>query len=45
MGSSEVLFVDHDEQWKQWILDRMRRAEFHVAVRPAGSFKLLVFKR
>jgi mannosyltransferase len=44
-GSPEMLFVDKDGDWEQWIVDRMRRAGYHAEIRPAGNFSLLVFKR
>ena len=44
-GKSEVLFVEYDELWEPWILDRMQRAGFHATVRTVGNFKLFAFNR
>ena len=44
-GKAEVLFVDKDEVWEQWIVDRMSRAGLHLEIRKAGRFKVLLFRR
>ena len=44
-GKAEVLFVDNDEVWEQWIVDRMNRAGLHLEIRKAGAFNVLVFRR
>src|SRR5262249_4634559 len=44
-GKAEVLFVDKDESWEQWIVDRMSRAGLHLEIRKAGRFKVLLFRR
>jgi len=42
----EVLFVDKDDRWADWLKDRMSRAGYRAAVEPpAGNFTLYVFRR
>ena len=44
-AEQEVLFVDKDDRWGQWISDRMSRAGFHSETRTAGNFNVLIFRR
>jgi hypothetical protein len=44
-AAQEVLFVDKDDRWAQWIVERMGRAGFRSEVRPAGNFNVLAFRR
>ncbi|HTP31269.1 MAG TPA: hypothetical protein VMJ75_03785 [Candidatus Acidoferrales bacterium] len=42
----EVLFVDKDDRWADWLKDQMSRAGYRAAVEPpAGNFTLYVFRR
>jgi hypothetical protein len=41
----KVLFVDEDQKWEIWILDRMTRAGFRAAARPAGNFTVFEFTK
>jgi hypothetical protein len=44
-SSPEVLFVDKDDRWQQWISERMERAGFRSENRPVGNFNVMVFRR
>jgi hypothetical protein len=43
--SSKILFVDEDQKWSLWILDRMKRAGFRAMPKPAGNFTVFEFTK
>jgi hypothetical protein len=43
--ASTVLFVDEEQKWEVWIVDRMRRAGYKATSRPAGNFTVFEFTR
>jgi hypothetical protein len=43
--ASRVLFVDEEQKWEGWIVDRMRRAGYKATSRPAGNFTVFEFTR